>query len=181
MTRLTITALLVGLASIAAVSADTPDFSGTGQILVLNSTDFAKASSNDSVGCLNVDGYVSIDDCANFTVVDVLPYTLSTSAGNCSFTDTTQATNDDSAYGSDSYAWHCRDNFTAEITDQFYTVSGFTLPFLCHGDVNCYYDIESAPTANSTSSLWEFVWGSQQMGITPGHLEVILLWQSISS
>lgn len=59
---------------------------------------------------------------------------------------------------------------------------GFAYPFLCQGDVNCYFDIPSAPSRGSQQlPVWRYTWGSAQPGITPGHLKALLLWQPVSS
>jgi len=50
--------------------------------------------------------------------------------------------------------------------------------FLCFGDVACYYDGKKVPAANETLSVWEYHWGSEQMGITPGHIQLLLMWNS---
>jgi hypothetical protein len=51
--------------------------------------------------------------------------------------------------------------------------------FLCFGDVACYYDAKKAPQGKEELPLWQYRWGSQQMGITPGHVQMILLWEGI--
>ncbi len=61
------------------------------------------------------------------------------------------------------------------ITEQ----DGFPHVFLCFGDVACYYDAKKAPGRNDKISLWQFRWGSQQMGITPGHVQLLLVWNKI--
>jgi hypothetical protein len=35
------------------------------------------------------------------------------------------------------------------------------------------------PKDNDTLPLWQFRWGSQQMGITPGHLMMQLMWEKV--
>ena len=57
--------------------------------------------------------------------------------------------------------------------------NGFPYVFLCFGDVACYYDAKKAPTRKEKLSLWPFHWGSDQLGITPGHIQLLLLWNKI--
>jgi hypothetical protein len=55
-------------------------------------------------------------------------------------------------------------------------------PFICNGDLDCFYDIKTAPSASSQGILvWQFFWGGSQMGITPGHLQTIWLWVPTNS
>ena len=67
--------------------------------------------------------------------------------------------------------------YKAELTEK---KNGFNYPYICNGNLNCYYEIERAP-ANGTDSLsvWQFFWGSQQMDVTPGHLKVMWLWDRV--
>ena len=58
--------------------------------------------------------------------------------------------------------------------------NGMTYPFLCNGDVNCYYDAKRVPGEGEELSLWPFRWGSQQIGITPGHVQLLLVWEQIA-
>jgi hypothetical protein len=51
--------------------------------------------------------------------------------------------------------------------------------FLCFGDVACFYDSLKAPSANETLPLWPFRWGSQQQDITPGHIQLQLMWEKV--
>ncbi|KAI1400589.1 hypothetical protein F4819DRAFT_460886 [Hypoxylon fuscum] len=160
----------------ATVSVLAQDFSGSGQIYVLNSTSFSTATPDESIGCLDVTGAFSESNCATFTKLNAYPNTLSSSAGNCSFTDSSMPANTDSKYGSKSYAWHCRADYVATVSDSFYTVQGFNYPFLCHGDTNCYYDVKALPTEDVTTPTWEYLWGSQQQTVPAGHTQVLFLW-----
>ena len=56
---------------------------------------------------------------------------------------------------------------------------GFPYVFLCFGDVACYYDAKKTPGARDALPLWPFRWGSQQMGITPGHIQLQLMWKKL--
>lgn len=56
---------------------------------------------------------------------------------------------------------------------------GFSYVFLCFGDVACYYDAKKVPARNEKLSLWQFHWGSGQLGITPGHVQLLLMWNKI--
>jgi hypothetical protein len=57
--------------------------------------------------------------------------------------------------------------------------TGLPYVFLCFGDIACFYDAKRAPTANESLPLWQFRWGSQQMGITPGHIQLQLMWKKL--
>jgi hypothetical protein len=35
------------------------------------------------------------------------------------------------------------------------------------------------PKLGDTLPLWQFHWGSQQLGITPGHVQLLLVWDKI--
>lgn len=56
---------------------------------------------------------------------------------------------------------------------------GFPYVFLCFGDVACYYDAKTVPERRANMSLWQFHWGSEQLGITPGHIQLLLAWNKI--
>ncbi|KAI2606358.1 uncharacterized protein GGS25DRAFT_533434 [Hypoxylon fragiforme] len=176
------TALYVA-ASTSVVSAQ--DFSGSGEIHIINSTDFGSATPAESIGCLDVNGAftTSLDSgCATFTRLAQSPGTVSTDAGNCSFTDASQPANTDNPYGANSYAWHCRPDFAAAATDSLYTVKGFNYPFLCHGDINCYYDVKNNMISrNGTAPVWGYVWGSRQTTIPAGHSQVLWYWKQTST
>jgi hypothetical protein len=68
-----------------------------------------------------------MDSCATFEFRDTYPNGISSSAGNCSFTDSSQPANTDSRYGAGSYAWSCWTH-EAVVTDQVYTVVSNHLP-----------------------------------------------------
>lgn len=57
--------------------------------------------------------------------------------------------------------------------------TGFPYVFLCFGDIACYYDAKRAPAAGDKLPLWQYRWGSQQRGITPGHIQLQLLWDKV--
>ncbi|KAJ6489920.1 hypothetical protein C8R45DRAFT_826212 [Mycena sanguinolenta] len=144
---------------------------GTGYIHVLNSTNWTTATAADSVGCLNAAGRFVLDDCAVFTHLDVAPYGLSTSAGICTFYDTSMPTNTASPSGAFTYALTCQTPESAQATE-FYTIDGFQLPFLCHSDDVCYIDAGGVPTAeNDAFYLWEY-----HGPVPQGHLQGLLLW-----
>ena len=116
---------------ILALSADASitqkDFTGIGNIYVLNSSDWRTASPTaDKIGCLSEDGkLVATNDkkaCGTFTRLDIFPYTLSTSRGNCTFNDESQARNTDSKYGQSDHAWNCNATYVSNIYDQLYTI-----------------------------------------------------------
>ncbi|KAF3002915.1 hypothetical protein E8E13_002639 [Curvularia kusanoi] len=173
-----------GLALSAHAGITQQDFTGTGNIYVLNSTNWPTASpTNDKIGCLSELGKListeSKEGCGVFTRADSYPYTLSTKEGNCTFTDKSQERNTDSKYGKLDYAWNCNSTYDSVIYDQLYTITGFPHVFLCFGDVACYYDAKKAPGHGDILSLWQFHWGSQQMDITPGHIQLLLMWNKI--
>ncbi|KAI1370506.1 hypothetical protein F4677DRAFT_350829 [Hypoxylon crocopeplum] len=173
------TAYTVLLAAVTAVAAVAQDFSGSGQIYVINSTNFDTATPDQAIGCLDATGAFSASNCATFTKLPNYPQTLISAAGNCSFTDPTQPANTDNKYGSRSYAFHCRPSYSSTISDSLYTVNGFKYTFLCHGDINCFYDVKTMPSRNLTTSVWEYLWGSQQESIAVGHTQVLWYWKKI--
>ncbi|KAJ6489974.1 hypothetical protein C8R45DRAFT_1096940 [Mycena sanguinolenta] len=163
------------LSIVAPITAQLNVF-GTGYIHVLNSTDSATATAEESVGCINAAGRFVLDDCAVFTHLDAVPYYLSTSAGNCTFDDTSMPTNTASPYGAFTYALTCQTPESAQATD-FYTIDGFKLPFLCQGDIDCFVDAGGVPTAeNDAFYLWPYEWGSEGTAVPQGHLQGMLLW-----
>ncbi|KAJ6489922.1 hypothetical protein C8R45DRAFT_1096896 [Mycena sanguinolenta] len=140
---------------------------GTGYIHVLNSTNWTTATAADSVGCLKAAGRFVLNDCAVFTHLDVAPYGLSTSAGICTFYDTSMPANTAAIYGGPE---------SAQATD-FYTIDGFKLPFLCQGDIDCYVDAGGVPTAEDDAfCLWQYEWGTEGTAVPQSHLQGILLW-----
>jgi hypothetical protein len=106
------------------------DFTGTGQILVLNSSDWSIASPAQTVGCLDNTGRISVvgSACGTFTRLPVYPYTLSSKSGNCTFNDVNAPKNTDSVYGGNGYAWSCMEG-VADIYDELYTVVRIRIPF----------------------------------------------------
>ncbi|KAK0609940.1 hypothetical protein B0T17DRAFT_629472 [Bombardia bombarda] len=160
-------------------------FVGQGQIAVLNSTSLAYASPADKIGCLSSLGNftASAAECAVFTRIDAYPHTLLTTAGNCSFRNKNMPVNSDSVYGKNTHSWSCGTDKVETVPDEtYYTVRGFNYPFLCNGNLDCFYDMKvpPAPVANSTSSVrvpvWQFVWGSDQQEVSPGHVQTVWLW-----
>ncbi|KAK4154787.1 hypothetical protein C8A00DRAFT_42471 [Chaetomidium leptoderma] len=159
----------------------TKDFLGRGQIHLLNSSNFNTACPDDRIGCLNGHGMLTLNDCAVFNRNDAIPSfptNLGTAAGNCSFRDQDMPRNTDSYYGADSFAWSCGGKNIDGLDEYYYTVTGFNYPFICSGDIRCYYDIVGkAPTHHSPPMpVWQFFWGGSQMDIEAGHWRVILLW-----
>jgi len=47
---------------------------------------------------------------------------------------------------------------------------------ICYGDVDCAIDVKAVPKAGQEIDVWKFEWGSDQMGITPGHIEAVWQW-----
>jgi len=179
---------LAGLATaIPVVPREAPEFVGRGQIHVIRSDSLAKASPDQRIGCLNAAGQLTLFDCAIFSKIDTTyPRTvtglLSSPAGDCSFTNKAMPTNKDSVYGKNSHAWSCGvDNNAATSGEVYYTVNGFKYPFLCNGNLNCFYDIPVPPASPDDDGaaivpVWQFFWGGSQMGITPGHVQTMWLW-----
>ena len=77
---------------------------------------------------------------------------------------------------------------------------GLRYPFVCNGNINCYYEIEeasyiaigSSSRAKSSSyggggggadddalPVWAHYWGSLQTGAPPGQLQVTWLWEPV--
>ncbi|KAL1870785.1 hypothetical protein VTK73DRAFT_2509 [Phialemonium thermophilum] len=161
-------------------------FQGRGRIAVLNSSSLTAVSpATNRIGCLDADGALvsstkdTIDGCATYTRLDEFPYTLSTARGNCSFGDANMQVNTDSAYGARSHAWHCWEGRVGDAGDRLYTIDGFSYPLLCNLDLDCFYDVKAVPGPGEKAPVWQFFWGSQQMGITPGHLQVVWLWEPL--
>ncbi|KAK4195995.1 hypothetical protein QBC40DRAFT_235292 [Triangularia verruculosa] len=192
--------LLIGAATPALASPNVQDdFVGQGQIHVLNSSSYVTADpATDTIGCLTATGLLSKRNCATFTRTESYPYMLVSSRGLCTFNDKSMPNNKDSFYGKNTYAWHCLEGAKAGVEgERYYSVNGFKYPYLCNGNLGCYYDIPAAPSdddddgdsfaieevgkTNAVQPVWQFFWGSHQMGITPGHLQVLWLWVPASS
>lgn len=118
---------LVLLVLSANASITQKDFTGIGNIFVLNSSDWRTASPTaDKVGCLSKDGkFIAANDktaCGTFARRDTFPYTLSTKEGSCTFNDESQERNTDSMYGKSDYAWNCNATYESDVYDQLYTI-----------------------------------------------------------
>ena len=127
---------LLWLTALASAGITQKDFTGTGNIYVLNSSDWRTASpTEDKIGCLSESGKLitsrKTKACGTFTRMDVFPYTLSTSKGNCTFDDQSQERNTDSKYGQNDHAWNCNATFQSDIYDQLYTIVSSAPP--CSG------------------------------------------------
>ncbi|KAI1086046.1 hypothetical protein F5B19DRAFT_498728 [Rostrohypoxylon terebratum] len=168
----------ITLGALFATAAVAQDFSGTGQIFVINSTSFADANPSQSIGCLDATGAFSVDNCATFTKLKTA--SVASEIGNCTFTDSSQPANTDNVYGANSYAWHCLGGYSANIYDGLYTVNGFKYTFLCHGDTDCYYDVKQLPSSDTTTPVWSFIWGSRQTSVPAGHTQVMWYWNKTS-
>ncbi|KAF2033410.1 hypothetical protein EK21DRAFT_58697 [Setomelanomma holmii] len=177
------TLTLLFLAPLVQAGIQQKDFTGIGKIYVLQSEDWRTATPESKIGCLNDHGKIisvnSTSACGVFSRLDDYPYTLSSKYGNCTFEDDTQERNTDSHYGGNDFAWNCGTRHTPDIYDELYTIDGFPYVFLCFGDIACYYDAKRVPESNEVLSLWQYRWGSQQMGITPGHIQLLLLWERL--
>ncbi|KAK4237074.1 hypothetical protein C8A03DRAFT_35005 [Achaetomium macrosporum] len=160
------------------------DFLGRAHIHVLNNTNTSTADPvADRIGCLNAQGWLTLDDCAVFTRADDpnVHHTLSTSAGNCSFQDPAMPKNVDSVYGSNTHAWSCGPGAGDGMVEYYYTITGFNYPFVCQGNINCFYDIKATAPGEDTAPMpvWAFYWGSQQFDVPPGHWRVLWLWARV--
>ena len=126
-TTLLTTLLLLSTPLLSTAQVTQNDFTGIGQILVLNSSDWRKVDpAKDKVGCLaDNGGFINPKDtkeCGIFTPLKVYPYTLSSRAGNCTFEDQSTERNTDSIYGTMDHAWSCKAGYVAEVYDGFYTL-----------------------------------------------------------
>lgn len=123
------TTLLVLLASIAVPTSagiKQSDFSGIGNVLVLESDNWSTATPKSTIGCLDTNGRListksPTHKCGVFERLEDFPYTLSTGKGNCTFEDDKQEKNTDSYYGKSDSAWSCGERI-ADIYDELYTV-----------------------------------------------------------
>jgi hypothetical protein len=119
--------LSVALAALAwtqtTYAGDVQDgFTGSAKIFVLNTTSFQGVTKDQKVGCLNVHGMLTANDCAVFTRDDNFPNMLSTRKGNCTFRDPNMPTNRDSYYGRDTHAWSCGTAADERSSEVYYTV-----------------------------------------------------------
>ncbi|OTB00845.1 hypothetical protein M426DRAFT_323958 [Hypoxylon sp. CI-4A] len=168
----------ISACAVFATAAVAQHLSGSGQIYLLNSTNLGTATMSQIIGCLDATGAFTQLNCATFNRLSDYPRTLYTSVGNCSFSDASQPANTDNAYGSKSYAWHCRPDYVATIADSAYPVAqSKDVSFLCHGDEHCFYDVKYLPSNNVTRPVWDYVWGSRQPSIPTGHTKVVWYWK----
>lgn len=119
--------LLLTSACLAHAGIAQQDFTGIGNIYVLQSDNWQTATPKQKVGCLDDHGkFVSNNTgahtCGVYSRSADFPYTLSTKQGNCTFEDATQERNTDSMYGQSDYAWNCAAGYTSGIYDELYTV-----------------------------------------------------------
>ncbi|KAK3306154.1 uncharacterized protein B0T15DRAFT_219175 [Chaetomium strumarium] len=173
----------------AVVSRDSvSEFVGRAQIHVLNSTDISTADPvANRIGCLNAQGLLTLDDCAVFTRADDpnTHHTLSTSLGNCSFQNPNMPLNVDSIYGRDTHAWSCGPESDPAglggLAEYYYTISGFNYPFVCQGNINCWYDMKAIVPGKDTDPipLWAYYWGGQQLDVPAGHWRVLWFWSRV--
>ena len=56
---------------------------------------------------------------------------------------------------------------------------GFSYVFLCNGNIARYYDAKSVPEDNNGLSLWSPRGTTDQTAISPGYVELQLLWEKI--
>lgn len=127
-----LTISLLALTTTAGITQQ--DFTGVGNIYVLQSDDYRSADpTKDKIGCLNESGkLITAEDnaaCGSFTKSAAFPYALSTTKGNCTFNDDSQERNTDSKYGQGDHAWNCNATYQAVIYDQLYTIVSHHHPF----------------------------------------------------
>ncbi|PSR88569.1 hypothetical protein BD289DRAFT_482069 [Coniella lustricola] len=138
-------------------------------------TSYTTTTPDDSVGCLNALGQLTLSDCAIFAPVDT--YYVETSAGVCSFKNTSQPANTDDIYGASVYALTCWEHTPTTSDIEFYTIQGTDYDFLGTGDADLYYDIPALPSSSSdVIDFWYFVWGGEETGVPAGHYKALLLW-----
>ncbi|KAJ4404471.1 hypothetical protein N0V82_010488 [Gnomoniopsis sp. IMI 355080] len=143
-----------------------------------HSISWSGGSPSQSVACLNAVGQVVLDDCAVYMAEG---YHVSTSAGVCSFQNTSQPTNTAAVYGGSVHAFTCWDHAPSSKDVQFYTVGGMEYDFLGQGDANLYYDVPSLPvTTTDAIDLWYYTWGDEQNSVPAGHYQALLLWEPTS-
>jgi hypothetical protein len=65
------------------------------------------------------------------------------------------------------------------VTGLIVPEDGFNYVFLCTGDTDCFFDAKKIPAKGEKTSLWPYRWGSQQLGITPGHVMLQLVWNKV--
>ncbi|KAI1466160.1 uncharacterized protein F4812DRAFT_98914 [Daldinia caldariorum] len=166
------------LCALLATTAVAQLTDGKGEIHVVKSTSLKDALPANSIGCLDAKGGFTETDCATFTISDNGPNTLflSSDAGNCTFSDTTQPANTDSRYGSKAHAFVCREDYKVANVDAFYGIDGLD-NFLCRGNIDCFYDTKIVDGA--ASPVWEFFWGSYQYGVPAGHTQVMWYWNKV--
>lgn len=124
---------LLWFTTLACAGITQKDFSGIGNIYVLQSEDWRSASpTKDKIGCLNEFGKLipakNQAACGTFTRGDEFPYTLSTKKGNCTFNDESQERNTDSKYGAMDHAWNCNATYVSTIYDELYTIVSINVP-----------------------------------------------------
>lgn len=99
---------IAAIAGFAALTmAVAPDLSGSGHIIVLDGTNGITNNQTiaDKIGCINADGFLTLNDCAVFSNVKSNPMT---NAGvSCNFQDESQPLNVDSKYGEQDQAYQC--------------------------------------------------------------------------
>lgn len=59
------------------------------------------------------------------------------------------------------------------------TQDGLQYPYLCSLAIDCYYDVDHVPRAGERLPVWQYTWGSLQMGITPGHVQLVWMWARV--
>jgi len=162
-----------------ASAASAPDeFVGQGWIQVLNNSDYNTASLSDSIGCLNIAGQLTANDCAVFTNVKGVAFPLATEAGNCTIQNPDMPVNTDSYYGKNSHAFWCGEKGDWPVYDEYYySIDGFKHPFICTADIGCNWDVKATvPEKGDALPVWRFAWGGEQMDIEAGHWRVLWLW-----
>ena len=112
----------------------TQGFSGRGHIAVWPSSDWSTATPSLKAGCLSASGALvpstPASNCGVFTPLNVYPYTLSSSSGNCTFNDKSREQNTDSAYGRGDYGFYCAKGWVSEVYEELYVIVSLRLVLL---------------------------------------------------
>lgn len=165
--------------SLGFVSAQQLQFPNPGRIHAYHTDNINTANETNKVGCVSNAGKLTVSNCGVFVQSVTWPNALYSNVGNCSFQDDNEPLNTDSIYGGGDHALNCYAT-TPIINDViYYLPMSSGKKWLCTGDVDCYFDAKKAPAAGESLPFWIFRWGSQQMGITPGHIQVALRWEDI--
>jgi hypothetical protein len=57
--------------------------------------------------------------------------------------------------------------------------NGFKYPFICTGNIGCVFEVPVPDDGVIALPVWQFYWSGEQMGPTPGHMQVVWLWEPV--